>query len=250
MSVRNGISGLLLFVSLGVWAQEEPVMPNLENQVADHERAFAQTMADRDVAAFAEFISAEGIFLSGAEPLRGREAVVTGDALEEMHGDHLVIRRHVRVLEHGRDLVLPRGHLVVPGENATPPPRKEHPMTRTTSLRLAALGTAATLAALMGMALPSGSRVLIPGGNRPRPELPDGLRERGLEPRESVPVDTDEADLAVGEWVGRADRPGAAERRSAAGKGPGTNRAAVTAVAARTARGISKTLRYALCAPE
>jgi ketosteroid isomerase-like protein len=78
VSVRNGIFGLLLFVSLGAWAQEEPVMPNLENQVADHERAFAQTMADRDVAAFAEFISAEGIFLSGAEPLRGREAVVTG----------------------------------------------------------------------------------------------------------------------------------------------------------------------------
>lgn len=69
------ISGLLLFVSLGAAAQDTTT--DLEKQVADHERAFAQTMADRDAAAFAEFVSAEGIFLS-AETLRGREAVAAG----------------------------------------------------------------------------------------------------------------------------------------------------------------------------
>jgi uroporphyrinogen-III synthase len=40
----------------------------------------------------------------------------------------------------------------------------------------------ATLATLLRMTLSPGDRVLIPGGSRPRPELPDGLREHGLEP--------------------------------------------------------------------
>ncbi len=70
------ISGLLLFISLGTAAQD--TMTDLEKQVADHERAFAQTMADRDAAAFAEFVSAEGVFLSGPNMLRGREAVAAG----------------------------------------------------------------------------------------------------------------------------------------------------------------------------
>ena len=48
----------------------------IEQQVADHERAFAQSMADRDIEAFAGFVSNEGIFLSGPEIWRGREAVV------------------------------------------------------------------------------------------------------------------------------------------------------------------------------
>jgi ketosteroid isomerase-like protein len=51
-------------------------MPDLQKQVADHERAFAQTMADRDATAFTAYVSAEAIFLGEGEPLRGREAVV------------------------------------------------------------------------------------------------------------------------------------------------------------------------------
>lgn len=65
----------ILLASPGAAAQES--ISELQKQVADHERAFAQTMADRDIAAFAEFISHEGIFLGGPEPLRGREAVTT-----------------------------------------------------------------------------------------------------------------------------------------------------------------------------
>ena len=49
----------------------------IEQQVAERERAFAQSMADRDIEAFAGFVSSEGIFLGGPTPLRGREAVVS-----------------------------------------------------------------------------------------------------------------------------------------------------------------------------
>jgi len=65
---------MCLLFSLGAQAQE-PVS-EIEQQVAERERAFARTMADRDIEAFAEFISNEGIFLSGPTPLRGRDAVV------------------------------------------------------------------------------------------------------------------------------------------------------------------------------
>jgi ketosteroid isomerase-like protein len=47
----------------------------VERQVADTERAFAKTMADRDLAAFSSFLSEETIFFSGPEPLRGKQAV-------------------------------------------------------------------------------------------------------------------------------------------------------------------------------
>ncbi len=45
-------------------------------QVVAAERAFAKTMADRDFAAFATFVSNEAIFYSGPEPRRGKQAVV------------------------------------------------------------------------------------------------------------------------------------------------------------------------------
>jgi len=74
MSIRNWIIVSLLVVSSGAAAQDS--MPDLQKQVADHERAFAQTMADRDATAFTAYVSAEAIFLGKGEPLRGREAVV------------------------------------------------------------------------------------------------------------------------------------------------------------------------------
>lgn len=57
-----------------------PSQPNadveaLERQVLETERAFARTMAARDHAAFASFLSDEAIFFSGDEPLRGKAQV-------------------------------------------------------------------------------------------------------------------------------------------------------------------------------
>jgi len=48
----------------------------LQVQVADTERAFAKTMADRDFAAFANYLSAEAVFFSGQKPLRGKQQVM------------------------------------------------------------------------------------------------------------------------------------------------------------------------------
>ena len=47
----------------------------LAQQVADTERAFAETMAQRDFAGFVSFLSEETIFYSGDTPLRGQQTV-------------------------------------------------------------------------------------------------------------------------------------------------------------------------------
>jgi ketosteroid isomerase-like protein len=48
---------------------------DLEDQVRAAERAFAQTMADRDHEAFTSFLSEEAIFFGGQGPIRGSQAV-------------------------------------------------------------------------------------------------------------------------------------------------------------------------------
>jgi ketosteroid isomerase-like protein len=47
----------------------------VREQVMATERAFARTMADRDHAKFSRFISAEAVFFSGDNPLRGRSTI-------------------------------------------------------------------------------------------------------------------------------------------------------------------------------
>jgi len=66
-----------------VWLLAAPCLPAETNaerqaQVRDAERAFAKTMADRDHAAFAWFVSAEAIFLGRDRILRGRKEIVEG----------------------------------------------------------------------------------------------------------------------------------------------------------------------------
>ena len=51
-------------------------LSELQAQVAQTERAFAQTMADRDLAAFGRFLSEETVFFSGPKPLHGKQAVI------------------------------------------------------------------------------------------------------------------------------------------------------------------------------
>jgi ketosteroid isomerase-like protein len=50
---------------------------DLQRQVADTERAFAKSMADRDHAAFSTFLSDEAVFMSGPQPLRGKARVAS-----------------------------------------------------------------------------------------------------------------------------------------------------------------------------
>lgn len=52
-----------------------PATADFTREVMDTERAFAQTMADRDHAAFSRFVSREAVFFGAAAPLRGRDAV-------------------------------------------------------------------------------------------------------------------------------------------------------------------------------
>ncbi len=44
-------------------------------QVTEAEIAFAKTMADRDHAAFMDFVADDAVFLNGGKPLRGKAAV-------------------------------------------------------------------------------------------------------------------------------------------------------------------------------
>jgi ketosteroid isomerase-like protein len=70
---------LLIATALGGCAAgPHPGMAELERQVADTERAFARTMADRDHAAFTSFLSDEAVFFTGPTPLRGSKAVSEG----------------------------------------------------------------------------------------------------------------------------------------------------------------------------
>lgn len=66
----------VLSLPTAVVAQSDASSP-LREQVAQAERAFAQTMADRDHEAFASFVSEEAIFF-GPTPLKGKQAVSDG----------------------------------------------------------------------------------------------------------------------------------------------------------------------------
>lgn len=46
------------------------------NQVFAAERGFAKTMADRNVEAFAEYLSEDAVFFAGIKPLRGKKQIV------------------------------------------------------------------------------------------------------------------------------------------------------------------------------
>jgi ketosteroid isomerase-like protein len=52
-----------------------PDIAELARQVADTERAFARTMADRNHAAFVTFLAPDTIFFSGTKALRGSQTV-------------------------------------------------------------------------------------------------------------------------------------------------------------------------------
>lgn len=53
-------------------------LATLQREVEATERAFAQTMAARDLAAFATFVAEDAVFIEEPEPLHGRAQVVEG----------------------------------------------------------------------------------------------------------------------------------------------------------------------------
>lgn len=65
---------LCLFLAVAAFA-DGPTPEQLRQQVEATERAFAQTMADRDHEAFKTFLAEETVFFSGNTPLRGRQQV-------------------------------------------------------------------------------------------------------------------------------------------------------------------------------
>lgn len=73
--MRHALTALagLLLAGCALLGPADPAA--LQQEVADTERAFARTMAQRDHAAFSEFIADEAVFFAGDKPLRGKAAV-------------------------------------------------------------------------------------------------------------------------------------------------------------------------------
>jgi ketosteroid isomerase-like protein len=60
------------------WTLAQDRLADLQREVTEAERAFAKTMADRDHAAFASFLSDEAVFFSEKAVLRGKKQVADG----------------------------------------------------------------------------------------------------------------------------------------------------------------------------
>lgn len=75
----NGAKGVLIMAVLtGSWMTAVAVPGSAVDQVTEAERAFARSMADRDLQAFKEFLSEEAIFFAGPTPLRGKQQITDG----------------------------------------------------------------------------------------------------------------------------------------------------------------------------
>ena len=72
ITIRWILSAALLCVAAPAPAQTNA---ELKEQVRQTEIAFAKTMADRDPAAFASFLAAETVFMSGGRATRGAQQV-------------------------------------------------------------------------------------------------------------------------------------------------------------------------------
>lgn len=68
LTLALGLSGVAV-------AGEGPSTADLATDLRAAEQAFAQTMADRDHAAFVSFLAEEAVFFGGGAEIRGREAV-------------------------------------------------------------------------------------------------------------------------------------------------------------------------------
>jgi ketosteroid isomerase-like protein len=74
---RGGAALAALLVTIGAAGVRAESLDDLAAHVRAREAAFAKTMADRNLSAFATFVSEEAVFL-GRGVLRGRRAVTEG----------------------------------------------------------------------------------------------------------------------------------------------------------------------------
>lgn len=92
-----------LLVVSGTVFSEEPVIKDSRTTVEETERAFADTMAQRDFEKFKTFISEEAVFFSGTTPLRGKQQIA--DTWEGFFKEPLAPfswePEHVEVLDSG-----------------------------------------------------------------------------------------------------------------------------------------------------
>ena len=70
------LSGLLLTACASTPPTPPVDVEALTREVAAAETAFAQTMADRDFAAFGALIAEDAIFVNGRQPIRGKAAIL------------------------------------------------------------------------------------------------------------------------------------------------------------------------------
>lgn len=79
MAMRHFLlAGTILLTGAASGARAAESNAELQVQVRETERAFAKTMADRDHAAFASFVSEEAVFFGSKGVMRGRKAVALG----------------------------------------------------------------------------------------------------------------------------------------------------------------------------
>lgn len=74
--IRLAAMGFVLCCALSAGSAAAADTVALARQVEDTERAFAQSMAERDFDAFGAFLSDETVFFAGERPLRGKAAVL------------------------------------------------------------------------------------------------------------------------------------------------------------------------------
>jgi len=107
MTVANRatlVASLVLATLAQLAVAAEPTLSKLQEQVADAERAFAKTMADRDFAAFQKHLADEAVFFSGDKANRGKQAVA--DAWKGLYQGEAApfswAPDHVEVLDSGK----------------------------------------------------------------------------------------------------------------------------------------------------
>lgn len=76
-SIWMMLAAVLVLAGCAGTAQKIP-RAQARQEVEATERAFAKTMAERDHAAFAGFLSEDAVFFGGKEPLRGKTQVAAG----------------------------------------------------------------------------------------------------------------------------------------------------------------------------